>query len=122
MKRNFRDELEKHLSFPYRIELIPDKEDGGYVAMIPDLPGCLAQGETQIAALQGIAEAKKLWMEAELEAGRKIPMPREQYSGKFNVRIPKTLHARIAQEAARDGVSLNTEVISVMERGLAQLS
>ena len=49
------------------------------------------------------------WIETKLENGFTIPQPvnDSQFSGKFVVRIPKTLHARLAMEAEKEGVSLN---------------
>ncbi len=118
--RNIKADLLKYIKLKYRVDLIPDNQDGGYVAVIPDLPGCVSQGETEEEALKMIAEAKEVWLEEELRRGRSIPLPREKYSGKFNVRVPKTLHERLALEAEREGVSLNTEVIAILERGLAR--
>lgn len=59
----------------YRIALIPDNKDKGFVAKIPDLPGCISQGETEAEALKMIVEAKELWIEEELKRGRAIPLP-----------------------------------------------
>lgn len=112
------DELGGKKKFCYRIELIPDKEDGGFVASIPDLPGCLSQGETEEEALKNIEEAKMLWIETALKAGREIPKPREKFSGNILIRIPKSLHQRLALEANREGVSLNSEIMADLERGL----
>ena len=49
------------------------------------------------------------WIETKLENGFPVPQPIDdsQYSGKFVLRIPKTLHARLAMEAEKEGVSLN---------------
>ena len=49
------------------------------------------------------------WIETKLEGGFPVPQPinDSQFSGKFVLRIPKTLHARLAMEAEKEGVSLN---------------
>ena len=51
----------------------------------------------------------ELWIEAKLEGGSAVPDPMEEslYSGKFVLRISKTLHARLTMEAEKEGVSLN---------------
>ena len=51
----------------------------------------------------------KGWIETKLENGFLIPSPIDdkQYSGKFVLRLPKSLHARLALEAENEGVSLN---------------
>ena len=49
------------------------------------------------------------WIETKIEAGLNIPIPADtdKYSGKFVVRLPKSLHRRLVTEAGREGVSLN---------------
>lgn len=94
-------------------------EEGGYVAEIEDLPGCITEGETLEEITQRIENARKAWIETAYEDGMEIPLPRthEQYSGKFMVRIPKYLHRRLAERAKREGVSLNQYVESILAQG-----
>ena len=51
----------------------------------------------------------KGWIEIKLENGFSVPGPIDdsQYSGKFVLRLPKSLHARLVFEAVQEGVSLN---------------
>ena len=97
--------LEEYMALPYRMELIPDKEEGGFVVSFPDLPGCLTSGETPEAALNNAVDAKREWFLAAMEEGVEIPEPDalEDCSGQFN----KSLHRRLAQQAKREGVSIN---------------
>lgn len=62
-----------------------------------------------ISTLYYSIEVMEGWIETKLDAGLPVPMPlsENQYSGKFVVRIPKSLHARLAFEAEKEGVSLN---------------
>lgn len=113
-------EVERYKELNYRIELIPDKKEGGYVAIIPDLPGCITQGETKEETLMMVEEAKAAWIQATLESGKRVPMPRDAFSGKLNIRIPKTLHQKLTLESEREGISLNQEIIVALERGLAR--
>lgn len=64
-----------YLKLPYRLELIPDPDEGGYVASYPELPGCLTVGETEADAMKNAEDAKRAWLEAALEDGSKIPEP-----------------------------------------------
>ncbi|MDR2534942.1 MAG: type II toxin-antitoxin system HicB family antitoxin, partial [Treponema sp.] len=66
-------------------------------------------GDTYEEAFRNIHEAMEGWIETKLEAGFSVPPPidESQYSGKFVLRLPKTLHARLAMEAEQEGVSLN---------------
>ena len=74
-----------------------------------EFDGCMSHGDTYVEAFENIREAMKGWIEAKLENGFTVPDPADEtlYSGKFVLRIPKTLHARLAQEAEKEGVSLN---------------
>jgi antitoxin HicB len=66
--------LEYYLNLKYPITLYPDAE-GGYVAEIKDLPGCLTQGETLEETMNNINEARELWLETAYESNDEIPMP-----------------------------------------------
>lgn len=68
-------DLNYYLSLPYRIEIIPDKEDGGWVARFPDLPGCITQADDWNELILMIEDAKKCWLEAALEDGYPIKEP-----------------------------------------------
>lgn len=60
----------------YHINIFYSKEDGGYIADIPDLESCSAFGETPEQALKELEIAKKAWLEAARQAGKTIPPPR----------------------------------------------
>lgn len=59
----------------YSIFIQYDPQDKIYVASIPELPGCMAHGETKEEALKEIDIAKELWIETALEDGETIPEP-----------------------------------------------
>lgn len=101
-------DIHYYLSLPYTRELIPDPE-GGWFVRIKELPGCMSQGDTPEEAIRMIEDAMRGWLEAELRKGSPIPEPRveEEYSGKFVIRVPKSLHRKLAELAEREGVSLN---------------
>ena len=67
-----------------------------------------------------LEEAKQDWLSAALEDGVEIPEPQsqEEYSGRFNLRIPKSLHRALAISAKREGVSLNQLVTAILAGGL----
>jgi antitoxin HicB len=73
------------------------------------LLGCVTQGDDFVELGQMIADATRGWIEIALEDGRDIPEPRpeQDYSGKFVVRVLKSLHRRLVQRAEREGVSPN---------------
>jgi antitoxin HicB len=67
--------LDHYLRMPYTIEIIPDEDDGGYVARIRELPGCLTQADTWEELHEMIDDAKRLWLESALAHGDSIPEP-----------------------------------------------
>jgi predicted RNase H-like HicB family nuclease len=60
----------------YHINIFYSEEDGGYIADIPDLPGCSAFGATPEDALAEVQEAKQAWLESARAEGTPIPPPR----------------------------------------------
>ena len=115
--------VEYYLELNYPITLY-QAEEGGYVAEIEDLPGCLTEGETLEEVSHRIEDARKAWIQAAYEDGVEIPPPRtdEEYSGKFMVRIPKYLHRRLAEKARPEGVSLNQYIENILSAGIATQS
>ncbi|MCX6841571.1 MAG: type II toxin-antitoxin system HicB family antitoxin [candidate division WOR-3 bacterium] len=113
MSRKSEKDLVYYMSLRYPIQIV-ECEEGGYFVRIPDLPGCMTQGETIKEALANIKEAKELWLEEMVESGLPIPEPAgdREHSGRFVVRMPRSLHERLAQESEREGVSLNQYVVS----------
>jgi predicted RNase H-like HicB family nuclease len=66
--------LDYYLHLLYAITLYPDAE-GGYVAEIKDLPGCLTQGETLAETIDNLNEARELWLETAYAENDLIPLP-----------------------------------------------
>jgi predicted RNase H-like HicB family nuclease len=56
----------------YPFVIYPDAE-GGYVAEIPALKGCLAQGETLSETLEELEVVENLWLETAVKSGLKLP-------------------------------------------------
>lgn len=107
--------IEYYLKTVYPVTVYTAPE-GGYVAEIEDLPGCITEGETLEEVFQRIEDTRRAWIEIQYEDGSEIPLPRteQRYSGKFVVRIPKGLHRQLAEEAKRQGVSLNQYVETIL--------
>ena len=59
--------LNDYMEMPYRMEIIEDKEEGGFVDFYPDLPGWITCGETVEIAVANALDAKKAWIEAMME-------------------------------------------------------
>ena len=117
-----RQPLEYYLNLKYPITFYPEKE-GGYTAIIRDLPGCMTQGETFSEAMENIEEARELWIETVYETGKKdVPLPstENEYSGRLLLRIPKSLHRHLSEGADKEGVSLNQYILSLLSEANAK--
>ena len=92
--------VEYYMDLPYTIELIPEPQGGWFVA-VKELPGCMSQGDTVEEAIEMIRDAMRGWIEVSLQDGDPIPEPRqlEDYSGKFVVRVPRSLHRELVERA-----------------------
>ena len=101
--------LNDYMAMSYRMEIVEDKEEGGFVVSYPDLPGCITCGETIESAVTNAQKAKEEWMIAAFEEGIEIHEPDslEDYSGQFKLRIPRSLHRALAEHSQREGVSMN---------------
>ena len=104
--------------YPISVAPIPKEEGGGYMVTLPDLPGCVADGESINEAIREARDAFAAWTAAEFEDKGTLPAPKA-YSGQFVQRIPKTLHMRLAKRAASEGVSLNQLAATFLAEGLA---
>lgn len=112
---NGRKPLGFYLDLRYPFTIYP-AEEGGFVAEVQELPGCMTQGETIEEVVEFIEDARRSWIEAAYQDGQDIPLPRtmEEFSGRFLVRLPKYLHRRLAEAARREGVSLNQYVTTLL--------
>lgn len=63
------------LTYPVVITPLTADDGGGFAATVPDLPGCMSDGETPEEALRNVREAIDAWIEMALELGHAIPQP-----------------------------------------------
>lgn len=108
--------VEEYMDLPYTVELIPD--DGSCLAKIKELEGCMTVGDNPADALEMLEDAKREWLTVAFEDGFEIPLPESmrevKQSGKFALRMPKSLHQKLAEEAEADGVSLNQYIVALL--------
>ena len=104
------------MDYPVELSKRDEEEESYWVAEIPDLPGCVSDGETPDEAVESLEEAKRLWIEARLEHGHGVPEPTDTrgYSGRLLLRMPKSLHRKLAAQSRREGTSLNMYVVSLL--------
>ena len=116
--------IDDYMSLNYRMEIVGDKEEGGFVVSYPELPGCITCGETMESAIANAQDAKKAWVQAALEEGIEIHEPDslEEYSGQFKLRLPRSLHRSLAEHSKREGISMNQYCVYLLSRNDAILS
>lgn len=104
-------EINEYMKLPYTklIQEINDESGHYFYGKILELDGCQSTGDTIEELYESLNEAMEGYIEIKIEKGLPIPEPEQtdSYSGKFVIRLPKTLHKRLAIEAEREGVSLN---------------
>ena len=109
-----KNDLNYYLKLEYTIRL-KKNSDGSYFAEIEELPGCITEADTEKEALVMVEDAKKAWLLVAIERNLFIPEPTpDEYSGKFNVRLPKFLHRQLAYKAKQEHVSLNTLITTTL--------
>ncbi|MBA3810607.1 MAG: type II toxin-antitoxin system HicB family antitoxin [Caulobacteraceae bacterium] len=60
------------------IEALSEGDGGGFLATVPDLPGCMSDGATDIEALENVHDAIEAWIEQATSMWRTIPAPTRQ--------------------------------------------
>lgn len=104
-------EINDYMKLPYTklVQEMNDESGNYFYGRILELDGCQSTGATLQELYESLNEAMEGYLEVKLENNLPIPLPSSvnNYSGKFVVRIPKSLHQKLAIEAEQEGVSLN---------------
>lgn len=124
MKKEKQKTLDDYMKLPYKMEIVPDIEEGGYVVSFPELPGCFSVGENMEDTIANAMDAKRAWLEDALEDGIRIAIPekKEEYSGQFKLRMPKSLHRQLAERSKQEGISMNQYCVYLLSRNDALIS
>ena len=104
-------EIKDYMKLPYTrlVQEMNDESGHYFYGKILELDGCQSTGDTLEELYQSLNEAMEGYLEVRQENNMPIPVPEmaDKYSGKFVVRLPKSLHQRLAIESEKEGVSLN---------------
>jgi predicted HicB family RNase H-like nuclease len=105
-------------NYSYRVTW--SDEDHCYIATSPTFPRLSAFGDSAQEALSELSVVLEAALEIYADEGWSLPEPQKlpSYSGQFRLRLPKSLHAGMAEQAEREGVSLNTLVVQYLAEGL----
>jgi len=111
-------ELEYYMHMNYKIEIIKDEIEGGYILSIPDLKGCITCAEDLEKGIEILEDAKKQWLITALESEYEIPEPNrsENYSGQFKLRLPKSLHKELTEKSKQEGISMNQYCLYLLSK------
>jgi len=106
----------------FSIRIIWSDEDGGYIATSPEFEDISAFGATPQEAAAQLESVVRIAIDTYRDSGWPLPEPKRvhEHSGQLRVRLPKSLHGRLADEAERDAVSLNTLIVNYLSEGLGR--
>lgn len=106
--------------FKYSMQLFWSEEDQEYVALIPEFPHLNALAQTPEEAAREAQVVAHLFLEDMEECGEEPPEPQvlSSFSGEIRVRMPRTLHQKLAGRAAVEHVSLNTLMVTLLAEGI----
>jgi antitoxin HicB len=96
----------------YQMVVMWSKEDQCYVVTIPAWQNARTHGRTLAEATRNGRQVLELLIRSALTHGEAIPPPEQRHSGNLRLRLPVSLHSRLAREAEREGVSLNQWIVS----------
>jgi len=102
--------------YDYSRNVIWSEEDNCYIATSPEFQWVSAFGDTPDEAFHELGVALEAAIETYKEKGWELPQPQKlhDYSGQFRVRLPKSLHRQLAEQADSEDVSLNTLVVQYL--------
>ncbi|NBX04926.1 MAG: type II toxin-antitoxin system HicB family antitoxin [Betaproteobacteria bacterium] len=115
-------------SYAYFVSPIAAADGGGFLFTMPDLPGVVADGETESQAVADGREAFLATVSAMVDQGREVPAPAfnlddfapASASGRVLARLPRSMHRQLAARAKTEGVSLNSLVLAFIAEGLGR--
>lgn len=115
-------DLSYYMELSYPIEIVEDQD--GFFASHPDLPGCVADGNSLLEAKENLDVARELWIKTRLGDDLAVPLPfdPEEASGKLVVRMPPSLHAAMQRSAQREDRSLNQLLVTAVSQYQTGLS
>lgn len=115
-------------AYSHVVSPISAKEGGGFMFTMPDIPGVMADGKTEAAAIADGREAFLATVSALVDMGREVPGPAfnaddltpAAASGKVLARMPRSMHLQLTVRAKTEGVSLNALVLAFIAEGLGR--
>lgn len=110
--------MKKRIDYPVEIRPLSDDDGGGFIAIVPDLPGCMSDGETMDEALHEVVDAIESWISVAKEFGDPIPVANHLIPGDFVAKIPIELYDKLSMKAKQDGVSLDAFILNKLSEAV----
>lgn len=112
------EKLEAYMKRPYSMSLVEDPVEGGYTLWFQELRGCITCAETIPDLCIAAKDAKRAWLEAEIEEGHPIPEPYVYSTDtrQLTLDIPLPLYKQLSTQAKHEGVSFNQYCLSLLDR------
>ena len=115
-------------AYSHIVSPIHAADGGGFMFTMPDIPGLMADGETELQAIADGREAFIAMVSAMVDMGQEVPAPAfnaqdftpASASGKVLVRLPRSVHLQLTARAKTEGVSLNSLVLAFIAEGLGR--
>lgn len=115
-------------AYSHMVSPIDPADGGGFMFTMPDIPGVVADGESELAAIADGREAFLATVSAMVDMGREMPAPAfnvddfmpASASGKVLARMPRSMHLQLAARAKTEGVSLNALMLAFIAEGLGR--
>ena len=118
--------MKRKINYPVEIRPLSDDDGGGFIAIVPDLPGCMSDGETMDEALHEVMDAIESWISVAKEFGDPIPVPDALATATANylipgdlfAKIPTKLYAKLSMKAKQDGISLDAFILNKLSEAV----
>ena len=117
-------------AYSYVVSPIDAADGGGFMFSMPDIPGVIADGQTELEAIADGREAFIATVSAMADMGQEVPTPvfsvddftPASASGKVLARLPRSMHMQLTARAKTEGVSLNSLLLALIAEGLGRRS
>jgi len=112
-------DINYYMKLNYKIEIIRDRDEGGFALSYPELKGCITCADSIEEGIIMLEDAKKAWLETCINDKIHIPEPNniDDYSGQFKLRLPKSLHKTLAERSRQEGISMNQYCLYLLSSG-----
>ena len=115
-------------AYSHVVSPISESDGGGFMFSMPDIPGVVADGASEMEAIADGREAFQATISAMVDRKQEIPAPEfnaqdfmpASASGKVLARLPRSMHVQLAARAKVEGVSLNSLVLAFIAEGLGR--